>query len=227
VSSAKADTVTFASFQEHNTGNEFQYSSTGVAGSGGLSTFNLSPPSIAVDFLFLPNTVFTSGLNPVLTGQTLAAHMTMGVTSPTGVVIFGGFAFQQNMNGAISFSLDTPVDGKTNLLTINFNGVLSGINGGHTATLGADSALGDVITFTSDFISFTSAQEENMSLTFTSILDVFTRDKDSHFYQNFTAHGTGSFAGSVVPEPSTLAGAFAGVALAGLAVVRRRRAAQA
>jgi hypothetical protein len=63
-----------------------------------------------------------------------------------------------------------------------------------------------------------------MSLTFTSISPNFIKSLVTGFFVPFTAYGTGSFAASVVPEPSTLAGAFGGLALAGLAVLRRRAA---
>lgn len=221
VTSAKADSVTFATFAEKNITNEFQYKTTGKAGLGGLATFDLAPPSIGVNFRYVPATVFTAGLPVGLLGNQ-DAHMRLVTTSATAVTVFGGFAFQQNFTGFLEITRDTPFAGMSKLLRVDFTGTLLGLNGGVTASLGADVALGDTVTYSSDFISFANSTNENMSLTFTSILPQFIKSAATGFFVPFTAYGTGSFAAFVVPEPTTLAGALGGLALAGLTVIRRR-----
>ena len=224
VSSAKADSVTFATFAEKSTTNEFQYKTTGTAGAGGLATFDITGPSVGVNFRYVPATVFTAGLPAALLGNQ-DAHMKFVATSASAVTVFGGFAFQQNFTGYLEITRDTAFGGLSNLLRVDFTGTLLGLNGGSTSSLGADVALGDTVTYTSDFINFgaLNTTNENTSLTYTSILPMFIKSAVTGFFVPFTAYGTGSFAAATaVPEPTTMAGALGGLALAGLAVIRRR-----
>ena len=236
-SAVKADSVTFASFEEKTLGNEFKYDSTGVAGSGGNSYFltnttplgtsagsgGLTPTPIDVNFRYVASTIFTAGLNPLLLGNQ-DARLTLNVTSATGVIVFAGFAFQQNMLGSLEIRRTVPLLGKDLLLRVDFNGRYQGTNGGQTSSLQADATLGDSVTFTSDFVNFSGATGQNMANSFTSVTPLFIKDLISKFFTPHTAHGTGSFAANnaIVPEPGTIVGAFAGLLFAGLAAVRRR-----
>ena len=235
-SAAKADTVTFATYESKQTGNSFKYDSAGVAGQGGTSYLltnntptgtpagsgGLTPTAINVNFRYVAGTIFTAGLNPLLLGNQ-DATLALSTTSQTGVIVFGGFAIQQNLQGSLEIRRTVPLLGKDLLLRVDFNARYQGQNGGQTSTLAADATLGETIMFSSDFIDFSASTGQNMSNTFTSVTPKFIKDLVSQFFRPHTAHGTGSFAAdTAVPEPGTIAGAFAGLLFAGLAVVRRR-----
>ena len=227
-SAAKADSVTFATFQETDNGNEFKYDTNGGnAGAGGLSYFvtnktplnpnpgnlpspngtgsNVTPQSIDVNFAYVLGTPFTTGLAAPLQGNQ-AAKMTLSAVGDIGVVVFGGFAIQQHMAGFLEIRRTTAYLGKDLLLRVDFGilgdpssgGRYQGTINGQTVTLAADKALGEYVKFSSDFIDFTGSFDDNMSLTFTSVTPRLVRDAVSRFFKPHTEHGTGSFGAALI-----------------------------
>jgi len=223
--------VTFAQFEQQTTGsssNSFAYidnggltPGTGIPGGstpnaqflssglGGLAT------AIPVTFQFLSLGSLPADLQGPL-NATLA--LTSATVSP--VVALGGVIYDQNITGdkaitdTLSITLDKPADegggSKTNLLTVVFTGQLVGEVGSRTPQLSGNTALGDTVTFSSDFLAFDPAQARDFSLTFTS----WTTGADQNgleldpldsFYQSATASGTGTFDATIIPEPSTVA----------------------
>lgn len=242
-SAVQADPVTFASFQPNilTPANPFKYTSSGTAGSGGLSQFvtnttpisggNMTPTAIDVDFNYVGGNAFTAGLPAALLGAQ-AAKLTLNAQSDVGVAVFGGFAVQQHMTGTLEIRRTTPYMGKDLLLRVDFGvtgdpnsgGRYQGTLRGQTSALAADEDLGETVVFTSDFIDFTGATSKNMISSFTSVNPRFLKDLISQFYVSHTAQGAGTFSAQAVPEPGTIAAALTGVAFAGLALARRRAA---
>jgi len=255
-SATMAETVTFASFQPSNTtpANPFKYDQNGQKASpgGGISYFvtntaplrdpsdnvpplNVTPTAIPVDFSFSNSNIFTAGLNPALLG-TQAARLTLETRSIQGVNVFGGFAIQQQMYGTLEIRRVTPLLGKDLLLKVvfgsagdpNSGGRYSGIIGAQTTGLAADEALGETVTFSSDFIDFAALGtfDQNMNLNFTSARPRLAINALTNFFQSHTASGSGTFSADAVPEPGTIACALTGIAFA-VVGFRRRRVANA
>jgi PEP-CTERM motif len=235
--------VTFAQFEQAGaSSNSFAYVDNGgltpgtglpggstpdaqflTSGAGGLGA------AIPVTFQYLSLASLPADLQGPLSA-TLA--LTSATTSP--VIPLGGVIDDQNITGdgsitdTLSITLDSPAaegsGSKTNLLTVVFTGQLVGEGGSRTPQLSGNTALGDSVTFSSDFLTFDAAQARDFSLTFTS----WTTGADSgglevdpldSFYQSATAAGTGTFDATIIPEPSTIAI----LALGSFGLLSRRR----
>lgn len=121
-------------------------------------------------------------------------------------------------DGALSF---LRVSDNANLLTVTFTDAV--LTGGGTSGVFFDAQPGvGTITYTSDFIDFSTSTAEDFALSFSGL----THPLGS---ETWTADGTGTFAndnrerpGGSVPEPATWAMMIVGFGAAG-AVLRRRR----
>jgi hypothetical protein len=175
-----------------------QTAANGTVGIPVTFTF-LNLPSLPADLQGVQNAVLT------LTSSTESTVQTLG----------GGPFLDQSITGTpssdvLSITLDTPVDGKSNLLTMDFTGSLLGAMLSRTPQLSGDTSFGDTVTYTSDFVTFANATQD-YSLTFsswttTSSGDGLSVDSTDNIFQSATAAGAGTFdATVVVPEPSTLA----------------------
>ena len=125
---------------------------------------------------------------------------------------------QQHFTGPsnmLEIILDTPVDGKSNFLTATFSdALLSGrINSTEASlrTSGAGSGNSLDVSFTSDFVDFTNATEQGLSLSFSSVTSTDGTGNlqmaENGFLKSFIASGTGTFdtnLGAPVAEPSNL-----------------------
>ena len=131
-----------------------------------------------------------------------------------------------NNHSTIAITYFDPVAHKTeNLLTAIFTGTLGGLKGSTSGGLTASQTGGNFVSFSSDFLNFSKASKENLSLAFTAILDSIKNDKGlmkgPKFLVPFTAAGTGTFGAqgvTAVPEPATLA--MFGVGLLGVPMLR-------
>jgi PEP-CTERM motif len=206
---ASASSVTFASFFQTTNSKAFHWNGT---------TGTASLVSTPVSFSYGPGV--TS--NPALQGD-LAAKMTLHATTTATASSSGGLV-SQPVSGVmtISFTLDHPIAGLTNLLTITAQpGLLSGPAGSSVGSVA--SVNSSVVTYTSAFIHFSSDPSGNsMVLTLGAITP--SLGLGSHFMKSFVADNTGSFARtSTAPEPSSLVlASLAGVALAGYGWRRRK-----
>jgi hypothetical protein len=113
---------------------------------------------------------------------------------------------------------------QTNLLTVNFTGELLAGLGGDTAQLTGQTALGDTVNYSSDFVNL-SAHPADFSLGFTSWTALgdgagVEYNSSTGFLNPSTAAGTGSFDISAVPEPTV--GAILGAGVIGMMAKRRR-----
>ncbi len=224
---ADAQLTTFAQFFQNTGGNPFSYTSTGTAGSGGSALFGVN--TLAIDFRYFSIAGLPADLSALQAAHlTFTSFTTLGPTS-------SGSGFDEIFNGSgvnsamITITRDTPAlegsGSRTVLLQVVFTPFTfhgSGGSGSFSA-----SSLSGTVTFSSDFLSFSSAVQRDVGLSFSSILPSLAVGANG-FFQNFTAAGTGTFSSDPVPdfipEPSTYAmlAAAAAVGLAGL--VRRRRA---
>jgi hypothetical protein len=186
--------VTFAQFEEQIFQNDFVFTDS-VTG----ESFGTIPGGIPI-FLFFQN---VANLPPVLSGPQQA---TLNFTSTAnGPATSGGGTLTEFISGNFSITLDTPFNGRSNLLSATFsNASISGGVGGNNATLSFSTAAA---IFTSSFVSFASPVEEDFSLSLTSVQPSFAMGLGG-FIANSTAVGTGTFDSNpppvFTPEPGSL-----------------------
>ncbi|HEY4312136.1 MAG TPA: PEP-CTERM sorting domain-containing protein [Pirellulales bacterium] len=226
-------------------GSSFGYADNGLGDAelGTVMDTGLGDP-IPVNFNFLNQ----AGLPADLLGiQDATMTMTSSTTAPV-VTGFGGTVGSQLFDGkgelqnVITFTRNTPAaegfGAHTNLLTVTFTAQLTGMLGGQTASLTADTLTGFTVNYTSDFLNFSSNADANFALAFTSWLTPnefaaiassgpLAIDSTSQNFFAALATGAGSFAGGSsvsIPEPSTCVLAVLGLAFLGMAGRRRLKA---
>ena len=243
VVSAQASTVTFATFSELGSANLFEFVNGPTANNaptqGALRTLHNLPQSVQFAYLGIGNLISD------LQGAQ-AAHVSLSATTTQWIATAGSLLVQPLNTLSISFTRDEAYHGLTNLLTVNVtpsSASLYGTRGGRTTTLTADNspAVGDVITYSSDFIAFSSNYEADLALEFTSGTPCVTNYSSPginctaggsimHFLHTLTMAGSGSFASAPLPsplfgtpEPGTLISIGAGFVIV-FAGLRRRSA---
>jgi len=130
-------------------------------------------------------------------------------------------------NYSLFITADTPVNGKTNLLTATgSNLVLRGTYNEGSSTLQVSTPPSGDVTFTSDFTSFATSTDRNFAISLSSVVPVFAIDTNG-YVRGFSAAGTGTFATNTVaavPEPGMVTFALTGgMGLAGMVLRGRRR----
>ncbi len=228
---AHAAVVTFAQYEEAvstSNANLFTYTETGTSSTGG--TAKLTSVSIPVTFSFESLPGLPADLQgPQAATLTLTTSTSAAVTNATAPAVA-----QQPFNlvgsDTLTITRNTPAaEGtgpKTNLLTMTFTGTLNAQDGGGTAQLTGQTALGFAVNYSSNFVTFNSPTVQDYSLNFTSWTTTADSggvefDSTSNFFKTATAAGTGSFdTNSVsVPEPVSAALVLGSLGL----LVRRRR----
>lgn len=196
----------------------------------GAATFNATgtPVSFTFDNLF-------TGAYAVLNG-TRDATMVMQATTSTKATTVAGHPDWLNQildSGSLTFTSNTPVEGKSMLLKIAFEHAqiethrkVGNIQAESYARFCYDDCTS--ITYTSDFIHFPAAGSESWDVAFTAMTPV-PHIQANGLLADFAADGAGSVAYSdtfqVIPEPSTYA-VLVGAAALGIAALRRRFSAQ-
>jgi hypothetical protein len=221
----RAEIITVASFnQTQVSAKDFVYTNNGTN-----ANFNTSG-SIGVTVTVDATIAGQAGI-PVI----LPAHLSL--TSNTTSTVSGSSTLTEHFPSAtntLAITLDTPIRGKTNFLTVTYSDLLSGENGSDQVSLKASDAGGtDTVHFTSDFIDFSKAIEHGMSLTFSSVTSAnggggLHVDTSNNFFASFSASGVGSFDMTITPEPASLTLAGLGtLVIGGIGLARRKGSASA
>ena len=174
-----------------------------------------------------------TNLAPKVTG--VSATLTFTATALDTSYTAGKFPDQADLSGTYTFTSTTAYTiGSTtyaagsNLLTVSFSGAdLYGKNGGKTATFSDDSTLGGTVTYSSDFLDFSSTNSRDFAIALSAIAPKFGGTTSLN---SFTGTPVGVFSSdpapvstAAVPEPATWMLMLAGFGAIGLGVRRSER----
>ena len=199
---------------------------------GGFASFATVTGGTAV-YATLETDEINGTLDPRLQGP-LAAHVSVSATTWTPATLtsippLGAYLSQPMGPGTIEVLLDVAVDGKRNLLTVQFNAGVMGMEGGSTPVFWGQNGLpGQAVTFSSDFLDFspTSGQAFNWGISnATPPLEL----GDGGFLDSFVGNGLAGFSTTVgtplvaTPEPASFGLLLLGGAMCGALGRRRAR----
>lgn len=233
---ASAQAVTFAQVEaasSNPTSQLYAYTNNGAGSDAEFSTDlgGVIGAPIAVDFTFL------QGLGVLPSDLQGVQFATLSLTSSTvsaATTSFGGMVADQPITGkgavvdtlkiTRNLAAGEGTGARTNLLTMTFTGSLIGAIGGATPQLYGNTALGDTVTYSSDFLNFSSATQQDFNLALSSWDPLTTPPAgmgiaSDGYFNPAGAAGVGTFdfqgAATVIPEPTSTALA----ALGGLVLV--------
>jgi protocatechuate 3,4-dioxygenase beta subunit len=181
--------ITFAQFSQVDPSQQnFSYSVT-VPNNTPTAQFNTGTGGNAVSVGF--DSAVMTGLSGVSSPQPAHLFLTSSTTSlVTNNLGFLSEEFATTTN-TLQITLDTPVNGQSNFLTVTYTDSLSGISGGQSGSLTANTNTG-TITYTSDFADFSSTTSRDFNLTFSSIQPALQVGAHG-LYAPFTTSGNGAF----------------------------------
>ena len=182
---ARDQSLTFAAFRD---GGAQTFEADNVNG-----TLVVAPTSSPVTFDFSPAT----GLPAALLGDQ-AAHMVVSYQPIGGnpATPTPGSAGSQPLNTMITvaFLLNTPYQGYSDLLTVQFTGLLTYTMGGAGNVQASVAGAGNSVTYSSDFLTFADQTNDNLSIALNAITPIGSTG-------GFTASQLGSFA-AFSPQPA-------------------------
>ena len=184
--------------------------------SGASSTLSLTSASIPVTFRYKVENGY-GGIN-----ADIPAMMTL-TSNVTGAA--GGFIQQMN-NISLTITANTPVNGRTNLLSMGATGRLNAIeDGSDIASFGGNTRNTYTVGFSSDFLNFANTTDRSFNFAFNSLTPQASVNGNGYL-NTFNSSGLGNFASnpapqSTVPEPSAL-GLLGLVGAPALLTLRRR-----
>jgi uncharacterized repeat protein (TIGR01451 family) len=190
--------MTFGEFSQRAAGSDFSFTNNG----GTSGSFNTGTGGSAV--LFTLENIVGSLPADLQGSQNAHVFLTSSTTTPATP---SGTDLNQPLDTVSTLRVvrDTPAaegsGNRTNLLTVQFTGTISGAAGGDSAILSGGSA-GDTVTFTSDFLDFSSATERDLTLSHSSLLPSLTLGPGG-FLADFTASGVGNFRSDAAPALAT------------------------
>jgi len=225
--SLKSSPITFAEFQQPPSGattDDFAYLNDGAASDAELVSEPVAPAGVPILFDFLS----TNGILPAdLQGaQAAILSLTSSTTSAVATAFGGSVGDEQTLGSGqladvLSITRNTPAaegnGSRNNLLTMTFTGQLFGALGGHSPQLAADTNFGYVVTYSSDFLKFTGAtQQNNFTLNFTSWTTTAADANNGNgleiaadnYFESAIASGSATFESdsvAVLPEPLAIA----------------------
>ena len=219
---ASAITVTYANFAQSTNAKQFRYFNTGTSNRLYTTTSATSTDAggVAVDFKYLVSV-------PAALQGFQDAILTLDASSTQMVSLNGDNASQGGFSGKLSIRRAVPLDGKDNLLTIDFtNGTFFSVLGGSSATYTISiPGAGTNIKQESDFLMFGNVVEADFSLSFSALSSTFAKNGGG-YGRSFRANATGTFASNPaptgVPEPEMWGLMILGFGMVGVAVRRRR-----
>jgi len=202
---AMAAALQFATFSQ-TTGNPFQFTNNGGS-SGSISGV------AQVKFNFT-----------ALAGQNTAdrdATVTFTGTAVTPAVSGAGLAVQP-INGANTIKIIENSTG-LNLLTVVYNGSISGFLGSSNASLSSDTATGNIIAYYSDYLTLFNGNPASFLVGLPTVTPPLSIGPGG-FLNSFTSNALGSFSGTfnAVPAPTSMAMFGTGI-VATLALAKRRK----
>jgi hypothetical protein len=221
--STQAQIVTFAQITEKNGTNDYVFTNNNAVPLDGINGFN-SPNfgtisgGVPVDFKYFLVTGLHSDLQGfqnarVFMNATTSASATSNLNALTQSFNFSGNTIQIIRDTAASVGNGT----RRNLLTVTFSPIgsaspsINGTDGGNSATFSATTP-DHVVTFTSDFLTFSNSTERNFAFSFSSVTPALSIGA-GNFLRSFAAAGTGTFASN--PAPIALAPTVASVSVSG------------
>jgi hypothetical protein len=231
---AAADPVTFAQVSEGTAGNGIIWTDNG----NGSATMNTATPGgdlVSFSFGSIP------GLANPLTGQLQAVETInggLGVTTTAAALTVLGFLDVQPINAAmtISYTLVTPIDGLTNLLTVTIDPdspgdtgmVFSGQAGGSGASSSNSQPFSGpqtyTMSFSSAFLDIVLTEPISADFSYSSLSPAMQIGSDG-LLGSFSAEDTATFSAAVFPadvqEPASFGLLIVGAM--GLCALRVRR----
>jgi len=236
---ASAVITTFASYTPVGTGaNIYWKNSIGQVGGTGGSLYTTSsgtsftPGTATVRFTFLQ-----AALNTYV--DNVLANFTLLATTPSGnpatgtnpynqVVTSGTFSFTNKT--ALTVGSHTYAAGTANLLSGTFGkGDIAGNKGSTAGSATVDSVTG-TLTFTSDFLDFSTVVESDLALAFTALSpSFFAKLTPASALRTFKASSSGLFSSNpaplvtAIPEPQVWGLMLAGFGMVGMQIRRRNR----
>ncbi|HEX4000934.1 MAG TPA: PEP-CTERM sorting domain-containing protein [Pirellulales bacterium] len=197
--------------------------------SGTSASFTTVSGGSPVTFDYTPGSI-SGSLGSQLSGD-LAAHLFLTATTMTpasSTTFFGPLFYDQPIDsGTIQILLDTPINGQTNLLTVNFtNATINGFSG--TSSFSDQDGLDTgTVTYSSAFLNFAGTSTGN---NFMTPLSADLSQGPGNFLNDFTSNGISTFGfdnanltATAVPEPSSIVLlCLGGITLTGVALRRMR-----
>lgn len=187
---------------------------------------NMSLPTVKAQITTAgsSNSVLVSNLGSLISPSIALVNLN---ATASALPFMSGGNIEQLFSGSITFTLLAPQIGMSgpsvNALTVNFTDAMFETPPGSSApTLQADSSLGAVITYASDFLDLSGSTDQNFALSFSGASSPLNLAPLR--LPNFTFSGSGTFAAAVpVPEPASWSMMLAGFGLLGGALRARRR----
>jgi len=188
---------------------------------------NMSLPTVQAQIATAgsSNSVLVSNLGSLISPSTALVNLN---ATASALPFMSGGNIEQLFSGSITFTLLAPQMGMSgpsvNALTVNFTDAIFETPPGSSApTLQADSSLGAVITYASDFLDLSGSNNENFALSFSGASSPLNLGPLR--LPDFSFSGSGTFAAAVpVPEPASWSMMLAGFGLLGGALRGRRKA---
>lgn len=246
---ASAVVVTFATFSALDTSKNFRLVNSGNSSAANRTTdatlyttssgTSTAPGSVIVRFSFLQ-----PQLNAFVNNANAAFTYNATIARGTPTTTFAGQLFQSGITGSFSFLSTTAITvsgpgfvthtyaAGSNLLSGSFtNATLNGV--GSSAGTSSSTASGSLVSFTSDFLDFSSTVQRDRGLTLTAISpNLSTHAGLNKALNSFRATAGGQFSSdpaplinglAIVPEPATWAMLVVGFGMIGVKTRRRSR----
>jgi hypothetical protein len=235
---AHADISTFATFSSMGQAKNVSLVNSGA--STGATLYSTStgtatgPGTVKVRFGFLQD-----GLSDFVSN--VVADYTLNGTIVAPATAEGSFLYQPVFSGTMSFKSTTAItltgplfatktfEAGANLLTVKFNGAISGNANGSTANFNGSTGAENTVLFTSDFLDFSNVTERDYANTLNAITPRLSLGTNGSF-NSFRASIGGSFSSDpapvlvgTVPEPASWALMITGFMMLGAALRQSRK----